>query len=84
MLTDLDAQIKYWNGAAKNKSFTIPLEMERLLRIVPTSSSILDYGCGYGRICAELSGVGYHDVLGVDISQEMIKRGIEMYPREIA
>jgi SAM-dependent methyltransferase len=36
----------------------------------------LDYGCGYGRTCAELMDFGYTDVIGVDISSEMIRSGL--------
>ncbi|MFZ5569567.1 MAG: class I SAM-dependent methyltransferase [Thermodesulfobacteriota bacterium] len=32
-------------------------------------------GCGYGRTCSELIEAGYHNVVGIDISEEMIRRG---------
>jgi len=80
MTTGLDVQTEYWDGVARTKSFSIPLDMERFLRIVPKTARILDYGCGYGRTCAELSSTGYTEVAGVDISGEMIRRGLETHP----
>lgn len=81
MTKELDAQTGYWDSVARSKSFSVPLDLERLLRIVPTVSSILDYGCGYGRICAELAAAGYRNIVGVDISGEMVRRGLEIHPR---
>jgi SAM-dependent methyltransferase len=75
-MKDINVQIKYWDGAAASKTFThpIPLLIFRDLLLPPTAK-IMDYGCGYGRTCSELTEAGYQNVIGIDISEEMIKRG---------
>ena len=47
---------------------------------LPLSSKILDYGCGYGRVCQKLTNEGYNNIIGIDSSTEMIQRGRELYP----
>ena len=41
---------------------------------------ILDVGCGYGRTLNELHNNGFTDLIGVDFSEKMIKRGLKLYP----
>jgi SAM-dependent methyltransferase len=74
-VNDLDVQTEYWDGAAASKTFTHPIPFSVFRDLVPPTARILDYGCGYGRTCSELTEAGYHDVIGIDISEEMIKRG---------
>lgn len=74
-MNDLDVQTEYWDSAAASKTFTHPLPLPLFRVLVPPAAKILDYGCGYGRTCAELTEAGYHNVLGIDISGEIIKRG---------
>jgi SAM-dependent methyltransferase len=64
----------YWETAGAAKTFTHPLNPEWLAGIGRTAR-VLDYGCGYGRIMAELGDHGFEDVLGVDISAALIERG---------
>jgi SAM-dependent methyltransferase len=71
----LDCQQSYWDKVAGDKRFTHPLQMDRFREVVPPGGTVLDYGCGYGRICAFLMEHGYRQVIGVDISPEMISRG---------
>ena len=40
----------------------------------------MDYGCGYGRTCAELHAHGYGHVTGLDISEKMIAKGQSLFP----
>ncbi|MFD5795414.1 class I SAM-dependent methyltransferase [Streptomyces diastatochromogenes] len=42
------------------------------------NARLLDYGCGYGRVMAELSDHGFSDVSGVDLSPTLIERGREL------
>jgi SAM-dependent methyltransferase len=64
----------YWETAGAAKTFTHPLHPEWLAGM-GRSARVLDYGCGYGRVMAELGHHGFEDVLGVDISAALIERG---------
>ena len=80
MTFDLDHQQEYWDRVAWEKDFTIPPELAGLTRHLPPSARILDYGCGYGRVAAELSELGYDQVVGVDLSPQVIQRGLALHP----
>ena len=71
---------EYWNKVASKKKFTIPLEKELFQEYVEAHSNILDIGCGYGRILKELYDMGYENLQGVDIAEEMIKLARNEYP----
>lgn len=47
----------------------------------PSEATALDLGCGVGRFTRAL-GRRFHDVLGVDVSSEMIRRAEELHPRD--
>ncbi len=79
-MQSLDNQFEYWDKASLEKSFTHTLDFEKFQPYVSHKSRILDYGCGYGRICNELQIYGYEDVLGIDSSEKMIERGRKTYP----
>ncbi len=64
----------YWEGAGATKTFTHPL-YSPWIDPIPRSSVVLDYGCGYGRITAQLKGRGFADVFGVDPSTALVARG---------
>lgn len=74
-MKDINVQTEYWDGAAGRKTFTHPIPMSVFHELLSPAANILDYGCGYGRSCSELIEAGYHNVCGIDISEEMIKRG---------
>lgn len=65
---------------AWEKEFTHPINLPLLQAHLPFNSKILDYGCGYGRVCRALTDAGYGNVTGVDSSSAMIERGREQYP----
>ncbi len=71
----MNDQIDYWNSVAQEKSFQHPLNWKLFQRYVSPGQPILDYGCGYGRLCIELREKGYRNVIGVDSSPKMIERG---------
>lgn len=75
-----DDQTQYWDQVAWEKTFGIPLVLDQFASLVTLDQRILDYGCGYGRICAELVENGYRNVIGVDPSGEMIKRARQEHP----
>lgn len=77
----IDCQQEYWDRVAHEKNFTHSIDIDKLSDLVPKQSRILDYGCGYGRTCAELADYGYTDIIGVDISSEMINRGKSLNKR---
>jgi SAM-dependent methyltransferase len=49
-------------------------------RVPDTTARILDFGCGYGRIMAELARAGYTDLTGIDFSEPLVRRGLEEHP----
>jgi SAM-dependent methyltransferase len=78
-MTDLAGQIAYWNTAGATKVFTHPLD-HHWLGGVDRRARVVDYGCGYGRLTAELAQAGFSDVIGVDVSQTLISRARQQYP----
>ena len=79
-MNELDCQTAYWNRVADTKTFSHPIKFDVFEKLVPCGASILDYGCGYGRTCAELVAGGYPNVVGADISRKMIERGLQGNP----
>ncbi len=75
-----EQQCNYWNGVAKDKEFTTPLDFELLSKLTTKESNFLDYGCGYGRTLNELYLQGYKNLVGFDFAKEMICRGKAKYP----
>ena len=74
------SQKEYWNSIGYTKTFAHPFNMSRFSALIQEEKKILDYGCGYGRICKELWEHGYHNILGVDTAEKMIEKGKEKYP----
>jgi len=79
-MNPLDFQTTYWDRVASEKIFSHPVDIDTFRRWVRPEEKILDYGCGYGRTCAELAENGYRHVTGVDISRQMITRGVAAHP----
>jgi len=71
----IDNQKDYWDSVAQQKTFTHPIDIELLLQYVDTNATIIDYGCGYGRIVNELLESGFLNTTGYDTSIELINRG---------
>ncbi|WP_030670799.1 bifunctional 2-polyprenyl-6-hydroxyphenol methylase/3-demethylubiquinol 3-O-methyltransferase UbiG [Streptomyces rimosus] len=71
---------EFWESAGAAKTFTHPLDTGLLETYVPRDAPVLDYGCGYGRLTAELVAAGYADVQGVDASQALVERGRREHP----
>jgi SAM-dependent methyltransferase len=51
-----------------------------MTRQLDPSARILDLGCGYGRLAAQLADAGFENVVGYDSAPAMIKRGRAAFP----
>lgn len=79
-MPDIDNQIAFWNETSKTKTFSHPVDNALFQKWVTKDARILDYGCGYGRTGNDLNRMGYANCLGVDTSEEMIRRGQREFP----
>ncbi|MFJ5592351.1 class I SAM-dependent methyltransferase [Streptomyces noursei] len=70
----------FWETTGAAKTFTHPIDPALLAEFVPRTARVLDYGCGYGRLTAELVELGYGAVRGVDRSAALIARGRQAHP----
>lgn len=73
-------QTEYWDRAASSKIFGHPVCWDRIEGTLTPDSRILDYGCGYGRVCGELWGKGYRIMVGADSSPAMIDLARKKFP----
>jgi SAM-dependent methyltransferase len=80
-MDSLDIQMGYWNGAGAAKNFSHPVPLPELRALVGPQAAILDYGCGYGRVTAELAQAGFARVVGVDASEALVSRGLREHPQ---
>ena len=74
----IDNQAAYWDKVAQQKTFTHPFNVVLLLQYAHKNATIVDYGCGYGRVVAELLEAGFPNVSGYDTSKELVKRGADI------
>ena len=72
---DADNQQNYWNRVAEEKTFSHPVDIPLLEKYLSHTSSIIDYGCGYGRIVKTLMEANFSNVTGYDTSMNLISRG---------
>ncbi|GAA5610362.1 hypothetical protein Spla01_01500 [Streptomyces platensis] len=79
-MTSSQGFLGFWETTGSAKTFTHPLDPALLDAYVPRGARVLDYGCGYGRLTAELAGAGYRAVRGVDVSAALIARGKREHP----
>lgn len=71
----IDNQKEYWDSVAQQKTFTHPININLLLQYVDRNSTVIDFGCGYGRIVNKLLESGFQNTMGYDTSIELISRG---------
>ncbi len=76
----IDSQLDYWNRIGPTKTFSHPVNIEKLSRWVQRRDCILDYGCGYGRALGILLSNGYNNLIGVDHAPAMIEAARRTYP----
>ncbi|HPX88639.1 MAG TPA: methyltransferase domain-containing protein [Methylophilaceae bacterium] len=76
----VDTQRNTWDKVASEISFSLEPDLKKLATLINKDAKILDYGCGYGRVTANLHEDGYKNTTGVDTSIGMIRRGLKQYP----
>ncbi len=69
----------YWNNEGARKVFTHQISSEWLTDL-DKESSVLDLGCGYGRLTPELRRQGFRNIVGFDSSSPLIERAIRENP----
>lgn len=81
LIKDIKAQSGYWDRVAQEKCFSHPLRLDWLAGYLKNPlAGILDYGCGYGRTLAQLYEANYHNVVGSDFSEAMLRRARREVP----
>ncbi|MBU1123743.1 class I SAM-dependent methyltransferase [Patescibacteria group bacterium] len=61
--------------------FTTPFpETDVFERLSSKDAPIMDLGCGYGRVLSEISGMGYTNLSGVDISPQLVHEARKSCP----
>ena len=66
---------EYWDKEGGTKVFTHELS-SKWVEDIPLDSTVLDSGCGYGRITKQLHSLGFKNIIGYDPSRMMISRAI--------
>ncbi|MEO6231134.1 MAG: class I SAM-dependent methyltransferase [Ferruginibacter sp.] len=75
---DIDNQQAYWDKVADHKTFSHPVDVELLKKYVATNATVIDFGCGYGRVVdILLHGGGFANITGYDTSSLLVKRGVD-------
>jgi len=69
-----------WDTVATKVDFNLAVDIDGLRKLITPETSVLDYGCGYGRICNVLRKAGFKNITGCDNSSEMINRGKSDFP----
>jgi hypothetical protein len=62
----MKSQASFWGSKAEQINFVNPCIIEEFSKYVEKDSLILEYGCGYGRILADLSVNGYTNLHGAE------------------
>ena len=72
--------LEFWRNAAAEREFTTDFMADEFSARVPRTAAVLDVGCGYGRVLAELRAMGYRRLTGIDVSEPLIRRGRSEHP----
>lgn len=80
-LRELRRNAAYWDRAAPEARFSHPLDRQAWAREAGPGTRVLDAGCGYGRVLAQLAELGLRSPVGVDASTGMLARARESCPR---
>lgn len=65
--------IEYWDSTVSSKEFRHPLPKAAIDQYFPKGGTVLDMGCGYGRLAATLADLGFK-VSGTDTSPAMLEK----------
>jgi ubiquinone/menaquinone biosynthesis C-methylase UbiE len=69
-----------WDTVATKVTFNLEIDLDGLRELIKPETSVLDYGCGYGRNSNLLQKAGFKNITGCDSSLEMINRGKNDFP----
>ena len=71
--------IKYWDASATSKEFRHPIPETLVEKYFPQGASVIDIGCGQGRLASYLSNMGF-SVSGTDTSTAMLEQARKNVP----
>jgi len=71
--------IPYWNESATTKEFRHPIPDSIISNYFPSGAAIIDIGCGQGRLCKQLSDMGF-SLSGTDTSAAMLEQAKKTAP----
>jgi ubiquinone/menaquinone biosynthesis C-methylase UbiE len=69
-----------WDAISDRVEFTASLNLPLLSSLLNAKARVLDLGCGYGRIAAQLHNQGFINVIGYDSAPQLISRGLSEFP----
>jgi len=78
-MDNLKPQKNYWDDVASKKKFHTPFAIDFFLNYVAPQDTVLDFGCGYGRILEELLNHNFNHLHGVDFSEKMLQLAKEKH-----
>jgi ubiquinone/menaquinone biosynthesis C-methylase UbiE len=64
----------------KHHAITLTFPVMQRLSFDPTGKRILEVGCGMGRLFPGFKELGFDEIWGIDVSQEMLERGRTLCP----
>ena len=70
---------EYWSNEGAQKTFTHSICSEWMMGL-DNDSTVLDFGCGYGRLTPELLKLGLKTIVGYDFSVPLIDRATNENP----
>lgn len=71
---------RYLSNAEQQLQNDTALLRQEILPLIPpnTDAHMLDVGCGYGSLVQVLVQQGYHNVLGIDLSEEQVEKAYSL------
>jgi ubiquinone/menaquinone biosynthesis C-methylase UbiE len=69
-----------WDSISDSVQFSAPVDVDLIAGELDPDARIIDLGCGYGRVAAQLVEAGFENVIGYDSAALMIERGRKEFP----